>query len=355
MPGRLLDLGVVPPLRSLAVFHAAARAMQGGDPPLLILVQPQTPFVSIGYHQEAEREVDLTECAALGMPVYRRQVGGGAVLLDRGQVFFHLILPETSAPRDIEERYRLYTQPALETYRSLGVPANFRPINDLEVSGRKIGGTGGATIGAAVVFVGSILLDFDARTMARVLKIPDEKMRDKVEQNLLEYVTCIRRERGDIPPVEEVKNLLVRHFAEVLDVPLLPDSLGEQEQHSLAEVERELASPEWLHLLRSPEIPWNLKISGRVRLRERVHKAPGGLLRATATIVEDRIGEILVTGDCTVEPQDALQNLPGYLEGEVLEEDALTRAVDRFFREQGVRIPGVQSSDLVTLLAGLKP
>lgn len=352
LKARLLDLGVVDPRRSLAGFHAVARS--GEAPPTLVLVQPERPFISIGYHQEAEREIDLAFCREAGLPVYRRQVGGGAVLLDRGQVFFHLLLPEKMAPLRVEERYRLYTEPALRTYREFGVPAEFRPVNDLVVGERKIGGTGGATLEGTAVFVGSIILEFDAETMARALRVPDEKMRDKVHRNLLTYVTSLRRELGRPVEPAAVKESLVRHFGEVLGLEFTPGTFTSAEERLLAEVEAELESPEWLHLVRLPERPWGVKISGEVYLRENLLKAPGGLLRVTARLREGRLEDVLLSGDFYAHPQEAWDGLSRALQGTPLAEDAIRAAVEGYWERAGLTVPGVSPDEVVRLLLGLR-
>jgi len=40
-----------------------------------------------------------------------------------------------------------------------------------------------------MVFVGGILLDFNYKAMSRILKVPDEKFRDKVFKTMEENVT----------------------------------------------------------------------------------------------------------------------------------------------------------------------
>ena len=104
----------------------------------------------------------------------------------------------------MEERFRLYVDPLVRTYRALGIAAEYRPINDVHVAGRKIGGTGAARMDRAEVVVGSLMFDFDIATMARVLKVPSEKFRDKVVQSLTDYMTTMRRELGEPPPRERV-------------------------------------------------------------------------------------------------------------------------------------------------------
>ena len=167
---RLLDLGAVSPLRSQTVYHAVASALNDESPSTIILVTSDRPYVCIGYHQELDKEVDVDYCREAGLPVYRREVGGGAVYLDSNQLFAQWVFRPDALPQSLEDRYALYVRPLVETYQSLGVPAYYRPVNDIHVAGKKIGGTGAARIGPAEVLVGSIMFDFDKAAMARVLE-----------------------------------------------------------------------------------------------------------------------------------------------------------------------------------------
>ena len=215
-PIRLLDLGVVPAVRSQTCYHAAAYAMTEATPDTIILVSPAEPYVCIGFHQELDKEVDREYCRARGLPVFRREVGGGAVYLDRDQVFSQWVFQPSSLPADVEERFKLYIEPLVQTYRALGIEAVHRPVNDIQVRGKKIGGTGAARIGPAEVVVGSLMFDFDKAAMARVLKVSSEKMRDKVYQGLRDYMTTIRDEAGDDSDRQRVKRLYVERCGEIM-------------------------------------------------------------------------------------------------------------------------------------------
>ena len=91
---RVIDFGLVPALRSQAVYHGLAETIGPDSAPILSLASPETPYVCIGMHQDLAKEVDEAFCAANGFPVWRRQVGGGAVYLDRNQLFTHFIYPQ---------------------------------------------------------------------------------------------------------------------------------------------------------------------------------------------------------------------------------------------------------------------
>jgi lipoate-protein ligase A len=164
---RLLYMEGVSPLRSQTVYHAVGYAMKEDTPDTIILVSPNAPYVCIGYHQDMEKEVDLEYCKARGLPVYRREVGGGAVYLDNGQLFTQWIFHKENLPASLEARFKLYIDPLVATYQALGIDATHRPVNDVHVNGKKIGGTGAAQIGSAEVVVGSLarsLYDHDDRT-----------------------------------------------------------------------------------------------------------------------------------------------------------------------------------------------
>src|SRR3990170_4388319 len=228
-PIRLVDLGTVAPLRSQTIFHAVGYALTGGAPDTILLVSPNAPYVSIGRHQDVDREVDRAVCAELGFPVIRREVGGGAVYLDGNQLFTQWIFHADRLPATVEKRFELYIDTLVRTYRALGIAADYRPINDIHVNGRKIGGTGAARMDRAEVVVGSLMFDFDTATMSRVLKVPSEKFRDKIFQTMSEYMTTLRRELGTPPPRSVVVDAYVAACSAALGGPIEPGALRSDE------------------------------------------------------------------------------------------------------------------------------
>lgn len=312
---RLLDVGQVSVARSQTTYHAVAACAAPDDPPTLCLLRPDRPYVSIGYHQEASKEIDLPYCHDHHIPVLRRMVGGGAVLLDQDQLFFHLIIPSAQLsalklPLRFAERYPRLAQPAIAAYRTLGIPAAFRPVNDIHVHGRKIGGTGTADIGEAFVFVGSMMLDFNHALMARVLRFADEKMRDTVHRSMQEYVTSLTHESGTKPPLETVREALLAGFREQLHLDCAPGHLSSQEQHKVEELDQLFLSPAWLH-----RIAWQgqrtrkLAINCAVGFLEAEHQSAGRLLRMAVRVVDGKVDELFLSGDSSFLPGHAVEHL----------------------------------------------
>ncbi len=346
---RLLDLGLVPPVRSQTIYHAVAYTLEADSPDTIILVGPTDPYVCIGFHQELEKEVEVEYCRAKGLPVYRREVGGGAVYLDRNQVFTQWVFHRDALPRDIGQRFALYVQPLVETYRALGIPANYRPINDVHVQGKKIGGTGAAQMGLAEVVVGSLMFDFDFDLMSRVLKVPSEKMRDKIYQSLNEYMTTMTRQLGHTPDRNAVIGIYLEQAQATLGRRIVRDEPTAQEMALAEELDRQFATDEWLYQkggLRQAGI----KIHEDVRVREVAAKTPGGLVRVTARVRHGRIDDVTLSGDFTMLPKFAPGALELALRGTALEANAVQARLEEVYRSLAVQSPGLTAGDLTNAI-----
>lgn len=346
---RLLDLGLVPPVRSQTIYHAVAYALDADSPDTIILVGPTAPYVCIGYHQELDKEVDVEYCRAHGLPIFRREVGGGAVYLDKGQVFTQWIFHRGALPAEIGERFALYVRPLVETYQALGIPANYRPINDIHVQGKKIGGTGAAQMGGAEVVVGSLMFDFNFDLMARVLKVSSEKMRDKIYQSLNEYMTTMRRQLGYTPDRDAVVQIYCEKCEAVLGRQIVPGELTARELALAEEFDRQFVTDEWLYQkggLRQVGV----KIHEDVRVLEAAHKAPGGLIRVTARIRAGRIDDMTLSGDFTMLPKFAPGALELGLRGTALDATAVKARLADVYRSVGIQSPGVTVDDLTHAL-----
>lgn len=351
---RVLDVGLVSPVRSQAIYHGIAHAMTPDTPNTIILVGSSEPYVCIGYHQELEKEVDVGYCRDRGLPVYRREVGGGAVYLDDGQVFTQWIFRRGVLPLDLERRFSLYIEPLVNTYHTLGIDAVHRPVNDIHVGGKKIGGTGAAQMGDADVVVGSLMFDFNFESMARVLKVSSEKMRDKIFQSLNEYMTTMTRELDRVPDYEPVKQEYLRQCSNTLKMEMV---LGEPTPDELAvtgDIEARLLSDEWLYQVGGLRQTGAVKIHADVFLVEAAHKAPGGLIRCTARLREGRIDDLTLSGDFTMLPAFAVGALEQTLRGVSLDKDPVRARVSEFYRGLPVQSPGVETDDWVAAVMALK-
>jgi lipoate-protein ligase A len=333
---------------SMTIFHAIAR--EGIES--LCLVSPQTPIISLGYFQDAAQEIDLDYCAQNGLPVMRREVGGGATYLDSNQVFYQVILRRDNplASRKVSELYQTLSAPVIETYREFGIETRFRPVNDIvTVEGeRKIAGEGAGDIGPCVVFVGGILIDFDYDTMAQVLKVPDEKFRDKIHKSMKEHVTNIYRETGKRPSRAEVRKVLVEKFTPLLG-RLEKATYTPALQARNEEITASMTTDSFL-FKRTVRKPGQVRIRSGVEFIMGMHKALGGLIRTASEIRENLIEDVTISGDFTLLPLDGLPKIEDGIKGAERTKGEIGNRIERVISEEGLELPGVSVEDMLLAL-----
>jgi lipoate-protein ligase A len=354
---RLLDLGKAEPYTAQTFYEAVAEAVHRGlSPNTLIMVQPASPYACIGYHQDIEKEIDLEFTEAEGLPVIRRSQGGGATYLDGNQVFYQLISKDSEViPRSVDRFFEKTLDVTVEGYRRLGVPAEYKSLNDVVVGGRKISGNGAGMHESASILVGNFIMDLNYPLMARVLRVPDEKFRDKMAKSMEQWVTTLKRELGESPPPERIKEVYAEAFQELMGVTLVPGEPTEEERRIYTEETKPRhKSREWLYMEAPRGKPGRaVKIAHEVKVVEADHKA-GKLIRLRAEVKGTEILDLRVTGDLFVIPKEAVKALEAELVGAHLEESELLDKITSFYEEKSPESPGVTPRDYVDALMKLK-
>ena len=277
---RVVDAGSVSALRSQALWHGLADAMRRGDDPVLSFCRPSQPYVCVGYHRRLE-ELDLDVCHALGLPVLRRQIGGGPVYLDEDQLFFQLSLPLDAAPAGVHRLYSELLEPAAMALRSLGVSAQVAGTNDIVADGRKISGTGAGQIGDGVVVVGNVMFAFPHERMSSVLQLPDDDMRQ-------ECLRLMRAHVGALPQLDEaaVKRALIHAYAHALELIAEPSAIELHECAAVAHWEQQLSDLAWIV---GPSLPVTTGRQVKVRAGVWVYAGSHDELHVRTTVEDGRV------------------------------------------------------------------
>jgi lipoate-protein ligase A len=228
-----LDLGIVDPPTSGAVGEAILLARSRKVvPDTLFLYQRDPPACSIGYFQAVENVVDVEECKRLGVDICRRITGGGAVYSDKENLTWNVVVSEDNKkiPQDILKSYEVLCRGVVESLRMLGLNAEFKPVNDILVDGKKISGSSQTRRKKVVLHHGTLLIKTDIKTMSKVLKVSKEKMSDKTAKSVEERVINLEIALKKKPDIEMIKNLLKKGFEKALDIELVPGELSEYEK-----------------------------------------------------------------------------------------------------------------------------
>ncbi len=360
---RWLDLGGVDGATMVNVFVALAGPVGAGrSPPTVLALHPSSPFANVGFHQEAEREIDLDYCRDHHIPVVRRVVGGGAILDGPWEQDYMVIVPAGAPGTDggVAGFYERYLAPVRATLARLGVAAERSGVNDLASGGRKVSANGAMMLDGSWVLVGDLLLDVDVAAMSRVLRVPDEKFRGKLASGMAEWLTSVRAVTGRAPERPQVVALLREEFARAFAVELSDGSLTEEESRSLRELRGSRTTAEWTFqkdrahpgLAAAPEEGRAIKISSEATLARADRKA-GKLVRVTLLYRRGRIDEVQFSGDFFTQPFDGhIAELEKALAGVPLAEPEITRVVAEWLRSRSVQLIGAGPTDLAkTILA----
>ncbi|MFQ5941489.1 MAG: biotin/lipoate A/B protein ligase family protein [Nitrososphaerales archaeon] len=207
------------------------------DVPVLRLYGWKPPAVSIGYFQSIEEEVDVKKCKHMAIDFVRRITGGGAVLHDSELTYSFIT---RNYPKSIMESYSLICEPIVICINKLGFEAKFSPLNDVVVDGKKVSGNAQTRKKDTLLQHGTILLDVNIEKMFSVLKVPSEKIRDKMITDVKERVMGLNK------TFEEVASALKEGFSEKFDARLIIDKLTMEEEESAEKLaKKKYATDEW--------------------------------------------------------------------------------------------------------------
>ncbi len=279
-------------MRAITYFHAMAELGVEG----LVLLEPATAFVSLGYFDDPEA-VDRDFCRRAGLPVMRRSLGGGTVLLGPGQVFYQLVVKRGNAHVRgmISDIFRRLSEAPIAAYGRLGLDVHYRPINDLVTSdGRKISGQGAGEINGYFCYAGNILCNFDVDVMHRVLRAENERHRVQILNALRDNMSWLSRELEECPDTRTVIDALRTSFSSLL-APLheqtLPDAVAALAHH----LESELVSENAL-TIDHPRPRGAIKIREGVYVRHERGCISGREIEVYIDVAEHRIAAIAIEG-----------------------------------------------------------
>lgn len=176
---RFLNPSSLNAAESLALDEAFLDALDAGTGMETLRVwEPGELFVVVGFANSVGTEVNVPVCADSGVPIYRRVSGGGTVLQGPGCLNYSVVLrieeggplaSVSGANEFILGRVRDALNPLVDG------EIEMRGQTDLTIDGRKFSGNAQKRKRHALLFHGTLLLDFELGLIETYLRMPSKQ------------------------------------------------------------------------------------------------------------------------------------------------------------------------------------
>ena len=188
--------------------------------------------------------------------------------------------------------------------------------------------------------------------MSKILKVPNEKFRDKIASSLKERLGTINGFLDNPPDRQEIKKMLIEDFEKVLGVKFkIEKKFTDKEQKINNELLVQYKSDEWLNIAdhRRSELmeKRKVKISASTQIYESVYKAPGGLIRLFFEVEDEFFKDVMISGDFSANPMNAPELIENSLIGKLVHPKHIYSNIAQVYQSEKIDIPGVTPDDFL--------
>lgn len=337
---RLLNTGVRDATDNMALDRAILEVHQQGNQANTLRFLQFTPSALVGYHQSVAQEIREDYCLENNINVQRRISGGGAIYMDQQQLGWELFMDRSFfKTANMDEIARKVCEAAADGISRLGVEARYRPRNDIEVNGRKISGTGGSYDGNSLVYHGTLLLDFDVENMLRVLRIPIEKISDKMIEDARQRVVNLKELLGEIPDLNYVMQTLSDAFAEHFGIEFQQGELNDAEMSAYENARVEMETDEWIYL--------NNNQIDDLPVLASIYRCDGGTISVQLAFDTRKklLKQVWFNGDFFINPRRLINDLEASLKN--IYRDDIANTINSFFANNEAEMLMLGADDFI--------
>lgn len=350
---RLLDLklssyAAATPLTSTLLKLKSAEKI----PNTLGLITFERPSACLFYYNDPEKELDLDFCRQKDIQIGRRDTGGSPYWADPGTLIVYFWFNRKQVPgfpETIAEAYRfLIGASAQAISERFGIPAVYRPLNDLEVSGRKVAGHTVTFLGDACRWgCGPQVLKPRMDLMSRALKVPPEKFADKEAKTVEARVTNFEELLGRAPSFEEIKQTYVLALERAMEIHFQREGFSPEEEQLVGEQTTQIFSEDWLMAMTERRKFGDHLSAGWARGEHALKVPQGPLIRAIVLMDGKIIRNISLTGSIHCIPVQLVEEMEAGIRGIEGREEAVSEVIRKLFRRPGVQAAGCSPENFV--------
>ena len=241
--GRLVFLPTTGVALNLASEEIILQDVNSGAALPTVVAYVDDECVIMGRGNETAKWVNRTRAQEMGVPVFRRMSGGGAVAHHTANVNLSLILPRTLVParavRDFLAFFGGIVAGALRTFR---LDARHTRISDVSIGGYKVSGSACYLKANAALIHGTVMLDERLDLVDALLPIPPDRPPDMPHASFIRGLWTLGAHAG----VNEVVGAFAACAASALGLPIVAESVAIDESR-LAPIVARHNDPAWVY------------------------------------------------------------------------------------------------------------
>lgn len=201
--------GITNPKINLALEEYALRNFSADNDYLLFYINE--PSIIIGRNQNTLEEINHEYVGENNIHVVRRVSGGGAVYHDFGNLNFSFI---TNHDGKSLNNFQKFTAPVIKVLNNLGLVAELKGRNDIQVDEKKISGTAQFSTGKRMVSHGTLLFNTDLGEVVNALNVKMGKIESKGHKSVRSRVANISEFLKEQMQIEQFRKLLLEGLYE---------------------------------------------------------------------------------------------------------------------------------------------
>jgi lipoate-protein ligase A len=293
----------------------ARSVMQGSGPVAQTSVWGRT-HLNVGWFDDVDATLDLAKCRELGVEVVRRQMYGGGTAFYAAEcaAMWGFLFPndEHSDLDALVDRFQPILMDALDRI-GLG-EVQFEGSSDLRWHGRKLGALTAQDVVVCTSVGGFLNLQKpDLDLYLQVVRIPDDKFKDKAVKDMREYVCTAEEVAGRQVTYEDFRDAIVGALTDAGIELDRTTGLTEGEQYGLTKVSAKIGNDEAIRRVSSDRFRQAAPAGSAVGFGN--HK--GRKLCRAGVALDERglVVAAMMAGDMHVSPPDSMDRVAAALVG----------------------------------------
>jgi lipoate-protein ligase A len=313
---RFIDGGPQEAAKAYGRLPAIAASVVQGGPEVLMTMFWAKGHLTVGWFDDVDSAINLEAARAEGIDVFRRPIfGGGTAFYDTDAVAVWSWISRDDRFPTLDEAL-MHFRPVMERALSdLGLgEAHFEGSSDIRWRDRKLGTCiTQAVLGTKIVGGFLNLKRPDLELYRRVARVPEEKFKDKVIKDIVEYIVTPTDIRGRELGYRELIDAVARASREVAGLELEPSAFSADEEAVTQQFVDAVASDDFIRRISSERFRAEASAGTRVGFAN----VKGKKLVRCGVALDDAgtIVKALVAGDMHVSPPDAMDRVAAALGG----------------------------------------